>query len=203
MFRIFILGAAVILSGCASFPAKGMTSRNLVDGLVQPDHQVVAQDEKSFSRASKMTQAGALVEATLYTPGYRKIKALAEARRTKETAEHITSKFKEIDNTTNPDRICFITYFEHASIDLAKPERWKLKVRLDDSEWLEMAPVDKNVVPDYVIRGASRYVGTDWTSTNMFCAAVPGWMKSNVIRLNVFPPVFVNPGEAMLEWQIN
>lgn len=203
MIKGFIfIGALVLFSGCASFPSKGITNRALIDGIVQADHQISPDQEKSFTRASKMVQAGALVEATLYAPGYRKLKALGEARRTKETSEYIDKEFKEIEGTTDLNKVCFITYFEHATIDLAKPERWKLKVSLDDSEWKELTPLAKDVTPDYIIRGASRYVGTDWTSTNVFCAEARDWMKAKTIKVNVFPPVFVNRGEAMLEWQI-
>ncbi len=158
---LFVITVVVFLSGCASFPSKGVLDKTLLDGNVQVDQEILPEQEKSLTRASKMVQAGALVEATLYTPGYRKLKALSEARRTRETTEYITKLFKEIEDTTNPNEICFLTYFEHASIDLAKPERWKLKVNIDDGEWKELTPIEKNKIPNYVIRGASQYVGTD------------------------------------------
>ncbi len=34
------------------------------------------------------------------------------------------------------------------------------------------------------------------------CCEASDWAKAKSIKLNVFPPVFVNHGEALLEWQI-
>lgn len=201
--NIILLVIVGTLSGCASFPSEGPLNRSLVNGDILVNQQIVPEQEKSLTRASKMVQAGALIEATLYTPGYRKLKLLSEARRTRETEEYILEKFKEIESTTDANRICFLTYFEHASIDLAKPDRWKLKVSINGGGWQELSPISKDVIPDYIIRGASRYIGTDWYSSNMFCGDAKDWANARLISLNAFPPVFVNPGEAMLEWAIN
>ncbi|MCG2726167.1 MAG: hypothetical protein L6420_07940 [Elusimicrobia bacterium] len=184
----------IFLSGCASFPSKGITESFLVTGEIPLELQNLKNKEKSLTRAKNMVQAGALIEATLYTTGYSKLKTLSEARRTKDTEEDIKNKFKEIEKIKK-DNMCFLVYLKHASIDLAKPERWKLKASVNDGEWKKLELIPNNMIPDYT-------VNSEWYSTAMFCEKSLSFKNAKKIKLNVFPPVFVNPGEAMLEWDI-
>jgi len=200
----YALLLCIFLSGCATlglsqYGSKGLLNRLYITGDISTTFKDFDSAEKELSRGSKMVQAGALIEAKLYSPAYKKIQYLREAVRTRESSDQITKGLSEIDASTNLNRLCFMTYLEHATIDLAKPSRWKLKVRLDDGQWVPLVPVSRDDVPNYVLRGGS----ADWTNAAHFCEMVSGWTNAKTIELNVFPPVFVNPGETTLVWTIN
>jgi hypothetical protein len=146
-----------------------------------------------------MFLAGAMVKATLDTVPGADLQTIKEARRVKDSEEAIRQRLAKKPRAADAaEKICFIATLEHSTIDLAKASQWTFKVSLDGGEFSRLESVGNDDTPDYSVIGGV----TTWYSVGIFCGKQPNWQKAKSIRLNVFPPVFANPGETMLTWNI-
>ena len=196
--------AVSMLIGCATmgltsrFRSEGTINAALLNGPVAHDFKNPKATADTLGRGKKMFMAGATVDARLLTSTGRKLDYLAEAQRTRESRATIEAAFARIDKENSSD-ICFVATLTHASINLAKASAWKMKASIDDGEWIELKSVGSDDIPNYSVTGGA----TEWFSAGVYCGEAEGWMVAKKsIRLNVFPPVFVNPGEAMLTWNV-
>lgn len=200
---------AATLSGCAAlglqsitsrYPSEGALDRRLIAGEVPFDAKDPAKTAKLLGRGKKMFTAGSSIDAQLVTPAGRRLNYLEDAQRTRESREAIEAEFRKLDALQNRDEICFVAGLTHSTIDLAKASAWKVKVSVDSGEWVTLKAVGDDGVPNFTVYGPGN---TEWYSTGIFCGGAKGWMDAQKsIRLNVFPPVFGNPSEAMLVWNV-
>jgi hypothetical protein len=193
------------LAGCSTlglssrYSATGPLEPALLNGTVSFDYQNPKGASERLGRGKKLYQAGATVDATLLTPVGRKLDFLAEAQRTRESRESIESGFAKVDKDLPPDRLCVVAGLKHQTIDLAKASSWKFKVSIDEGEWITLKPSGRDDIPSYSVVGGV----TEWYSAGVYCSEVKNWLAAKKsIRVNVFPPVFVNPGEALLVWDL-
>lgn len=195
---------AALLSSCStlglsSYPASGPTPRWLLSGPIPDNFTAYDEARRQLSRGSKMFLAGAMVKATLDTVPGDDLQTIKEARRVKDSEEAIRQRLARKPRPAEAaEKICFIATLEHSTIDLAKASQWTFKVSLDGGEFTRLESVGNDDTPDYSVIGGA----TTWYSVGIYCGKQPHWQKAKSIRLNVFPPVFVNPGEAMLTWNI-
>lgn len=202
---IFVAFAGAVLLGCATmglssrYGSEGPVDPGLLNGPIAFDFKNPKVARKKLGRGKKMFMAGATVDAHLITPPGEKLDYLAEAQRTRESRAVVEAEFEKIERRSNPDRICFVATLTHATIDLAKASAWKFKVSIDEGAWITLPHVGSDDVPNYSVSGGN----TEWFSAGVYCGEAKNWAGAKrSIRLNVFPPVFVNPGEAVLTWAI-
>ena len=199
-----VIPMTLVLAGCSTlgltsrYRSDGPISRTVLDGLIAFDFQNPKVASETLGRGKKMFQAGATVDARLLTPAGRKLDFLAEAQRTRESREAIEKKFADFEKLPQ-NELCFVASLTHQTIDLAKASGWKFKPSVDDGDWITLHQVGRDSIPSYSVGSGV----TEWFSSGIYCGEAQGWISAkNNIRLKVFPPIYVNPGEALLTWNI-
>lgn len=204
-----VFALVVSLTGCGALGLQSLTShyrseghldRRLISGPVAFDTKDVGKAAELLGRGKKMFTAGSSIDAQLVTPAGRRLNYLKDAQRTRESREVIEAEFRKLDSVPLGDEICFVAGLTHSTLDLARASGWKLKVSVDDGEWITLKAVGEESVPTYTVFGGGN---TEWYSSGVFCGGAKGWMDAQKnIRLNVFPPVFAVSSEAMLVWNL-